>query len=200
MSSEFTDLIYITCELERFNWHQNWKRHIRPFEDKHKTDFMFAFFLWLLIEKYQQLYGGKRMQECKSVGWNIIDRMIDSLYILLFQRKDRANTLGNSSPDRTIDPDLLFIGFFVVQDMTSVSSWGDEIWSASITRYPFLRTKNLEKGWQASISPSHRWPLLQDDIKWSDIRCYPEDWKVCAWWRHLAMQAWVEGAGDTYGK
>ena len=68
--------------------------------------------------------GNVNVREFESVGRNIMDKMIgQSVFSIAFKRKDKAKTLANISsvkvsPERTIDPGLLFQRFLVVSKMS----------------------------------------------------------------------------------
>lgn len=71
--------------------------------------------------------GDVNVHEFESVGRNIMDKMIgQSVFSLSFKRKDKAKTLANISsvkvtPERTIDPGLLFQRFLVVSQLGVLS-------------------------------------------------------------------------------
>ena len=67
------------------------------------------------------------VHEFEAVGRNIMDKMIgQSVFSISFKRKDKAKTFGNISlvkltPERTIDPGLLFQRFLVVSQLGVLS-------------------------------------------------------------------------------
>ena len=71
--------------------------------------------------------GDVNVHEFESVGRNIMDKMIgQSVFSIAFKRKDNAKTLANISsvkvsPERTIDPGLLFQRFLVVSKLGVLS-------------------------------------------------------------------------------
>jgi len=71
--------------------------------------------------------GDVNVHEFESVGRKLIDKMIgQAVFQISFNRKDKAITLANISsvkvtPERTIDPGLLFQRFLVVSNIGVLS-------------------------------------------------------------------------------
>jgi len=89
------------------------------------------------------------VHDYESVGNKVIADMIgESAFTYKFQRKDRAQTLGNISavkiaPDRTIDPALLFQRFLVVSRSGDLLL--EEVLTFELSPYPpaLFETRNI---------------------------------------------------------